>query len=73
MIVSDHPKLSTLKEYEDELYIVDTESKVYDLVEKLTWMLEHGEEVKTPRRILRERGWDVTGKMYKEVIERVVA
>lgn len=66
VIISRHRKFRTLLDYDDELYVCDTEQEVNDVVQSL---LEHPEDAKIPNRVLQDMGWPTVAKKYKEVID----
>lgn len=72
LIVSKHPKLAHVAQYEDEVYVVETEEQVHQVAAEIVSRLRAGQPVKRPRRILREMGWDRAGARYLELIRQVV-
>jgi hypothetical protein len=67
-IISTHRKLKTLWKYDDELYICPKEEDVYKAVEEIL-LAPH--LAKIPDKILKEQGWSVTGKQYRELVKEL--
>ena len=78
LIVSTHPKLMTLYNYDDELYVVPTEPEVYTTAKEIAVSLLAGKNgyyqdgLKVPRRIIDEMSWNTTGKMYRDLVKSLV-
>lgn len=73
IIVSDHPKLASVRAYTDDVYLALTPEEVHATVKEIWERIQKGEPVKRPNRIMKELGWDKTGLMYRELIRKVAA
>lgn len=73
LIVSKHPKLSSIREYTDEVYVAETEEDVAALARQIFLDQKVGMWVRKPKRLLEDMGWDKTGLMYRELIKKVAA
>lgn len=68
MIISRHRKFKTLKPYEDEFYVADTEQQAWDFAKEV---LSSPNTARRPHRIIEEMGWDKIAKQFLDLIERV--
>ena len=71
-IVHRVPKTSSLLPYEDEIYFASSEAEAGAVAEMIWKRIQAGEEVKQPNRVLKECGWNSTGRMYRELIHEVM-
>lgn len=73
LIVSAHPKLTSVAAYEDEVYVAAELPQVFEYAKEIWSNICKGLPVRRPKRILEDMGWDKTGKMYVELIKKVAA
>ncbi len=73
MIISDHPKLSSLFDYPDEFYIAQDQGQVYEFAKEIVAREQAGLPVKRPNKIIQDSGWHKTSDMYRELIEELLA
>lgn len=71
MIVKRCPKTATLLQYEDELYFVNKEEEVYDIVAGIWYEIRQGRSVKIPSRMLSDLSFETTGQMFVDLIEEL--
>lgn len=73
IIISEHPKLSSIREYADEVYVAKTEEQVCEYVVEIQKAISYGVSVRQPKRLLEDMGWDVVGRMYCDLVRKVAA
>jgi hypothetical protein len=70
VILSHHRKFRTLIPYSEgpnaELYVAWEEEEVYHFIEEI---LSDPVNARKPRKVLKDQGWPVTGRMYKDLID----
>jgi hypothetical protein len=71
MIISDHPKLSSIAAYEDEVYVTAELAQVHEYAKEIWSNIRQGLPVRRPKRLLEDMGWDKTGKLYVDLIKKV--
>ena len=65
-------KTESLYPYEDELYFVNNENEVYDVVGDILGKISRGEPVKRPTRIMNEQGWREVGRQFRYLITELI-
>lgn len=73
LIVSNHPKLTSIAAYKDEIYVQPEEANVSGTARDIWQRLQAKMPVKKPKKILEDMCWDRTGKMYVDLIKKVAA
>ena len=66
VIISRHRKFRTIiEEFDDEVYIADSEREVYQFTNEI---LENLDRAKRPKRMIEQQGWSKVGEMYANII-----
>lgn len=73
LILSKHPKLRTLREFEGSYYGYGAgEGSLLEVATRVLYYVEHRLPMRYPGEIVRSTGWSVTGRMYRDLIERLL-